>query len=77
MAELGISIVIFIRPAGVVSKTAVEQGSLIMTLKFAVTVFPLTVAVRVYAYVFWLAMVAPLIRTFPPYVEGLGKLKNV
>lgn len=34
VAELGILIVMFMIPAGVVSKTAVEYGSLIMTLKF-------------------------------------------
>ena len=47
VAVLGILIVIFTRPAGDVSKTAVEQGSSILTLKFAVAVYPSTVAVRV------------------------------
>ena len=51
----------FTRPAGVVSKTAVEQGSLIMTLKFAVAVYPFTVAVRTSAYVLWFALVASFI----------------
>jgi hypothetical protein len=34
---------------GVVSKTDVEQGSLIITLKFCVLVRPFTVAVTTYA----------------------------
>lgn len=51
----------FFRPAGVVSKTAVEHGSIIITLKFALVVYPSTVAVKVYAYVLWLALVAPFI----------------
>ena len=61
VATLGTLIVMLTRPAGVVSKTAVEQGSLIMTLKFAVTVYPLTVAVRTSAYVLWFVLVAPFI----------------
>ena len=51
VAELGTSTVMFTRPDGVVSKTAVEHGSSIITLKFAVAVCPFTVAVRTSAYV--------------------------
>ena len=76
IATLGVLIVMFTRPAGVVSKAAVEHGSLIMMLKFAVIVCPSTVAVRTSAYVLWFELVAPLIRTLPPDDVGLGKLKN-
>ena len=51
VATLGTLIVMFMRPAGDVSKTAVLQGSYIMTLKFAIAVFPSTVAVSNYTYV--------------------------
>ena len=47
-----------------------------MMLKFAVTVYPSTDAVRISAYVLWFAMVAPLIWILPAADEGLGKLKN-
>ena len=76
VAELGTLIIMLVRPAGVVSKTAVEHGFLIVMLKFAVAVFPSTVAVRVSGYKLWLAIVAPLIWTLPPDGEGLGKIKN-
>jgi len=49
---------------------------LINTEKFAVYVFPSTIAVKVCAYVLWFAIVAPLILTLPPDDVGLGKLKN-
>ena len=61
IATLGTLIVMLMRPAVVVSKTAVEHGSLIITSKFAVAVFPFTVAVRTSAYVLWFAFVAPFI----------------
>ena len=51
VATLATLIFMLTRPDGVVSKTAVEHGSLIMTLKFAVAVYPFTVAVRISAYV--------------------------
>lgn len=47
VAELGILTLMSTRPAGVVSKIAVEQGSLIITVKLYVAVFPSTVTVRV------------------------------
>jgi hypothetical protein len=47
IAKLGKMTVILTRPVGLVSKTAVEHGSLITMSKFAVAVFPSTVAVRV------------------------------
>jgi hypothetical protein len=47
VAELGAFIFILMRPAGLVSKTAVEHGFFIVMLKSAVAVFPSTVAVRV------------------------------
>ena len=49
---------------------------MINTEKFAVAVFPSTIAVKVCAYVLWSAIVAPLILTFPPDDVGLGKLKK-
>ena len=61
VATLGTMIVMLTRPAGVVSKNAVEHGSLIITSKFAVAVCPFTVAVRTSAYVLWFAFVAPFI----------------
>ena len=61
VATLATLIFMLTRPDGVVSKTAVEHGSLIMTLKFAVAVYPFTVAVRISAYVLWFALVAPFI----------------
>ena len=76
VTTLGALIVMFTRPAGVVSKAAVEHGSMIMMIKFAVVVCPSTVAVRTSAYVLWFALLAPLIRTLPPDNVGLGKLKN-
>ena len=60
VSKLGIFTVTSIG-AGLVSKTAVEHGSLIMTLKIAVAVFPFTVAVRISGYVLWFALVAPFI----------------
>ena len=51
IAELGMVTVMFVRGAGLVKNVAVEQGSFIITLKFAVAVFPSTVAVSVSAYV--------------------------
>ena len=49
---------------------------MINTEKFAAAVFPSTIAVKVCAYVLWLAIVAPLILTFPPDDVRLVKLKN-
>ena len=46
VAELGMLTFILIKGVGEVSNTAVEHGSLITTSKFAVTLFPSTVAVR-------------------------------
>ena len=47
IAELGILMVMSMRPAGVVSKTPVEHGSLIMTSNFASTYLLSTVAIKV------------------------------
>ena len=77
VSTLGALIVMFKRLAGVVPKTAVEHGSLMITSKFVVVVFPFTVAVRTSAYVLWCALVAPLIWTLPPDDVGVSKLKNV
>ena len=47
-----------------------------MTEKFAVAVFPSTVAVKICAYVLWFAIAAPLILMLPPDDVRLCKLKN-
>ncbi len=58
-------IVILDSGAGVVCKTALEQGSLIMAVKFDVAVFPSTWAVRVIELELTSASVALLIVTLP------------
>lgn len=76
-SKLGTLIVMFIRPTGFVSKTAVEHGSLIMMSKFANTSQSSTAALSCSEYKLWWLIAAPLIYILPPDDEVLGKLKNV
>ena len=65
MAALGVVTVILVRGAGLVKNTAREQGSLMITSKEAVAVYPSTEAVRVIDFELTFECVALFIETTP------------